>query len=435
MDAFRITGGIPLTGTVDVSGSKNAALPMMAAAILADESVTLDGLPDLLDVRNLARLLARLGLSVGRDRGGGIRLENIDHTQVHASPTLVRRMRASFCVLGPLLARRGRAIVPLPGGCAIGDRPIDLHLHGLSALGADIRFHRGCVVAQARRLTGARVHLAGPRGPTVTGTANVLCAATLARGATVITGAATEPEIVDLGRFLNTLGARIEGLGTPTIEIQGVDSLGGGRYRVIPDRIEAATLLCAGAISGGDVTVRGADPTHLAAVLETLRATGASLDVRATTVSLRAAAVSRPIRVVARPYPDVPTDVQSQLTALATLCDGRSFVEDQVFPDRFHHVRELSRMGAQLTRVAGGVIVDGVPRLGGNRVTATDLRASAALVLAGLAAEGVTVVRRIGHLDRGYEGLDEKLGRLGGRIERLSYDTTAPSATTRAVSL
>jgi UDP-N-acetylglucosamine 1-carboxyvinyltransferase len=428
MDAFRITGGVPLVGTVEASGSKNAALPMMAAAILADGPVTLDRVPDLVDVRTLSLLLSRLGVSVRCESAATLHLENVNPAPVRADARLVRRMRASFCVLGPLVARRGRAIVPLPGGCAIGDRPVDLHLHGLAALGADIRIRRGHVVAEARRLVGAKVHMAGPRGPTVTGTANVMSAATLARGTTVITGAAAEPEIVDLGRFLNMLGARIAGLGTSTIEIHGVDQLGGGRYRVIPDRIEAATLLSAGAISGCNVTVRDVMADHMTAVLDTLAEMGALVQVHGDAISVRAATLRRPVKLIARPYPAIPTDVQSQLTALATLSRGDSRIEDRVFPERFHHVPELGRLGADIRRTAAGAVVRGVSRLTGTRVTATDLRASAALVLAGLAAEGVTVVDRIGHLDRGYERLDEKLQQLGARIKRVNLRSAARHA-------
>ncbi|MBI2826814.1 MAG: UDP-N-acetylglucosamine 1-carboxyvinyltransferase [Planctomycetia bacterium] len=438
MDAFRILGGRPLSGTVDVSGSKNAALPIVAATILADGPVRLDRVPDVADVRTLAMVLARLGVGVHRNRVGQMHLENIDRSRVHADPRLVRRMRASFCVLGPLVARRRRAIVPLPGGCAIGDRPVDLHLAGLAALGADIRLRNGCVVAEARRLVGAPIHLAGPRGPTVTGTANVMSAATLARGTTVITAAATEPELVDLGRFLVTLGAKIEGLGTPTIEIQGVDQLGGGAHRVIPDRIEAATLAIAAAASRGEATVRGAAIEHMAAVLAKLDEMGVRIDARGDAIHVRAADRPRTADVVACPYPGIPTDVQPQLMALAAVGPGRGQFVDRVFPDRFHHVRELKRLGARIRGIPGGGAVRGVHALAGAPVTATDLRAGAALVLAGLAAEGVTLVRRIGHLDRGYERLDEKLNRLGASIERTvvvphgSADQLAARATSTA---
>ncbi|HVU88589.1 MAG TPA: UDP-N-acetylglucosamine 1-carboxyvinyltransferase [Pirellulales bacterium] len=420
MDALRITGGAKLAGTVSVSGSKNAALPMMAAAILADGPVRIDGVPRLLDVETLAQLLTRLGMSVRRDAAGSVHLENIDATLVRADRRLVARMRASFCVLGPLLARRRKAIVPLPGGCAIGDRPVDLHLRGLAALGADVRIERGCVIAKARRLSGAMIDLSGPRGPTVTGTANVMSAAALARGKTVITGAAIEPEVVDLGEMLNALGARIAGLGTPTIEISGVNQLGGGSYRIIPDRIEAATLLCAGAITGGSVAVSGARADHLTAVLEALEAMGCTIDITADQISLRSTGNLKPISLTALPYPGIPTDVQSQLTAVATRATGQSRIADRVFPKRFHHVRELARLGAAVRHVSGRAIVRGPENLTGAVVTATDLRASAALVLAGLAASGETIVRRVRHLDRGYERLEDKLATLGGRVERIS---------------
>jgi UDP-N-acetylglucosamine 1-carboxyvinyltransferase len=421
MDALQIIGGRPLVGTVEASGSKNASLPIMAATILAGEPVTLERVPKLGDVRTLAVLLSRLGMAVERDEQGLLHLETVEAADVHADAGLVRRMRASFCVLGPLLARRRRAIVPLPGGCAIGDRPVDLHLRGLVALGADIHLSRGCVVAEARRLVGATIDLSGPRGPTVTGTANVLSAATLARGTTIITSAATEPEIVDLGRFLTRLGAGIDGLGTPTIEIRGVDQLGGAHHRVIPDRIEAATLLCAGAISGGAVTVRGVVADHMTAVLDKLEEMGVTVETQTggRAVLAHAAAVRRPANVAARPYPDVPTDVQAQLMALAALSPGRSLFVDRVFPDRFHHVRELARLRADIRRTSAGAVVDGVSRFTGATVTATDLRASAALVLAGLAAEGTTLIGRIQHLDRGYERLDDKLQNLGAHIERV----------------
>ena len=323
-------------------------------------------------------------------------------------------------MLGPLLARRGRAVVPLPGGCNIGDRPVDLHLKGLAALGADLRLVRGYVVARARRLVGTKIDLVGPRGPTVTGTANILSAATLARGTTLILGAAREPEIVDLGNFLNSMGARIAGLGTSTIEVRGVEQLGGTIYRVIADRIEAATLLLAAAITRGAVAVTGIDPNHLTAVLEKLAATGAGIKVAADRVSLQAAMRPRSVDVVAEPYPGVPTDLQAQWTALMSLAEGRATVGDRVFPARFQHVAELNRMGGSIRCGGGTATVTGVGRLSGAGVTASDLRASAALVLAGLAATGTTTVHRIGHLDRGYERLDLKLRQLGARIERVT---------------
>jgi UDP-N-acetylglucosamine 1-carboxyvinyltransferase len=414
---FRIVGGVPLCGTVKASGSKNAALPMMAASLLASGPVRLQGVPRLADVCTLSQVLRRLGVQVERTPGG-LRLQTVDPTPIRADYDLAGRMRASFCVLGPLLARRGRAVVPLPGGCNIGDRPVDLHLKGLAALGAELCLRHGYVVARARRLVGAAIDLSGPHGPTVTGTANVLSAAVLAKGTTTITGAATEPEIVDLGRFLNTLGARISGLGTPCIRIVGVDQLGGATYRLIPDRIEAATLLLAAAITHGSATITDVVPEHLGEVLAMLRAAGSQITCGGDWVSIAAVGPPRPLEITARPYPGIPTDVQAQWTALLSLARGRSTVCDAVFPRRFLHVAELRRLGAQIEVREATAIVTGVEKLSGAAVAACDLRASAALVLAGLAAEGETIVRHIHHLDRGYERLDRKLNRLGAQIER-----------------
>jgi UDP-N-acetylglucosamine 1-carboxyvinyltransferase len=426
MDVFRIRGGRPLTGEARTSGAKNAALPIMAASILAQETVWLEAVPELVDVQTLALLLGHLGVEVKRQLDGRLKIDTVDPRPVRADYELVRRMRASFCVLGPLLARRGRAVVSLPGGCQIGDRPVDLHLRGLAALGAELRVEHGYVVGRAARLRGARVHLSGARGPTVTGTANVLCAAVLARGRSVITGAALEPEIVDLGRFLIAMGAQIEGLGTSTLEIEGQRELGGARYRIIPDRIEAATLLLAVAITGGCATLGGTRPEHLAEVIERLRRAGAEVRVNGDRISLAAAQPPRPTDVTALPYPGIPTDLQSQWMAWMTLAPGRSIVRDLVFADRFLHVAELKRLGASIERAGDTAIVTGTDRLSGANVMASDLRASAALALAGLAAEGETVVRRIYHLDRGYERLETKLQALGARVERTA-EQTAPN--------
>jgi UDP-N-acetylglucosamine 1-carboxyvinyltransferase len=419
MSHFEILGGTALYGRVRCSGAKNAALPIMAAAILASEPVRLQNVPRLADVRTQAQVLCGLGLRAVRTHHDML-LETIDHRPVRARETLVRRMRASFCVLGPLLARRQTAVVPLPGGCNIGHRPVDLHLKGLTALGADVRLERGYVVATARRLTGATIDLSGPNGPSVTGTANVLSAAVLARGVTTICGAAVEPEIVDLGRFLLALGAKIEGLGTATIRIVGVEQLGGAAHRLIPDRIEAATLLLAVAIAGGAATIEGVVPEHLDGVLALLRNAGVTLDVGKDRLSISAAGRLRAVDMIAEPYPGVPTDVQAQWTALASLAEGTTHVQDRVFPGRFRHVAELNRLGAQIVCNNGTTMITGVRRLSGARVTACDLRASAALVLAGLAAEGGTIVDRTEHLDRGYQQLDEKLRQLGAKITRVS---------------
>ncbi|HEY2147177.1 MAG TPA: UDP-N-acetylglucosamine 1-carboxyvinyltransferase, partial [Pirellulales bacterium] len=307
-----------------------------------------------------------------------------------------------------------------PGGCAIGDRPIDLHLKGLAALGADVHIKRGCVVATAKKLQGAKISLVGPRGPTVTGTANIMAAATLARGQTTIVGAAREPEIVDVGRFLIAMGARIDGLGTSTIEIDGVEQLGGATHRVIPDRIEAATLLIAAAITRGSIEATGVISHHLEALLETLDRAGAEINRRDEQVTLSMNRRPRPLRIAADAYPGIPTDVQAQLMALLTVASGTSTIRDNVFPERFAHVNELNRLGAAIAHRSDGATISGVSSLHGTTVTASDLRASAALVLAGLAARGTTIVRRIEHLDRGYERLEEKLARLGARIERIT---------------
>lgn len=416
---LRITGGTRLEGNVLASGSKNAALPMMAAAILADSPVVLAGVPQVADVQWMARVLGQLGVEVLFDEDDTLQMRVVDPQPIHARYALVRRMRASFCVLGPLLARRGEAVVSLPGGCAIGPRPVDLHLTGLRALGAQIELRHGYVVAKAERLRGAAVDLAGPHGPTVTGTANVLSAAVLAEGQTVIQHAAMEPEIVELGDMLATMGARIAGLGSPTVRIEGVDRLSGVAWRVIPDRIEAATLLLAGAITGGAVRVAGIVPQHLLAVLEFLQKTGSRLDVARDAVTVRPDGRPRPLDIVAEPYPGLPTDVQAQCMALLATADGRSRVRDTVFPTRLAHVPELIRLGARISQRDGEAVIDGVLRLQGATVTARDLRASAALVLAALAADGTTTIRAAHHLDRGYQRLDQKLAALGARIERI----------------
>ena len=417
---FTIQGGKPLAGIVQVSGSKNAALPIMAASLLAAGEVRLARVPQVTDVDTLALLLGHLGVAVKRQLDGSVAIVTIDPGPVRAPQRLVRRMRASFCVLGPLLARRRRAIVPLPGGCRIGPRPVDIHLRGLEALGATLRIERGHVLARCGRLRGAEIDLAGPHGTSVTGTANVLMAAVLARGKTVLHSAATEPEVVDLGKFLGSLGARIAGLGTPAIEISGVDELAGGTYQVIPDRVEAGTLLLAVAICGGQAEILGLDSNHLTAVLDELAALGCGLSARPDRVTIVADGRPRPLEISARAYPGIPTDLQAQFTAVLTLAAGGSKVRDLVFPTRYSHVLQLRRMGARIARCGAGICICGTERLIGADVVASDLRASAALVLAGLAAEGETRIHRVAHLDRGYEQLEAKLNFLGASIIRES---------------
>jgi UDP-N-acetylglucosamine 1-carboxyvinyltransferase len=426
MDMFVVRGGRSLNGRVRVSGAKNAALPIMAASLMADGPITLHDVPDLVDVRTLSLLLGTLGVASERQNDNSLRLEVVDRSPFVADYELVRRMRASICVLGPLLARRGRATVSLPGGCNIGDRPIDLHLKGLKALGADIRIERGYVIATAKRLRGGRVFLGGSFGSTVTGTCNVMAAAVLADGITTIESAACEPEVVDFGQLLNAMGAKIEGLGTPFLRIEGVQSLSGADHHVIPDRIEAATLLIAGAITSGDVVVENVCTAHLSAVLDKLNDIGVRVGIAddpagsdRSTLHVFPTGELKPTECSALPYPGLPTDVQAQFMALLSRADGISVVTDKVFPDRFMHVAELVRLGASIHREGQSAIISGTDRLHGACVMASDLRASAALVLAAMAAEGDSVIRRIYHLDRGYEQLEKRLNALGAEIHRV----------------
>lgn len=420
MDCFRVQGGVPLRGRVAASGSKNACLPLLASTLLLDGAADFERVPALRDVDTILELLDGLGCRVVRD-GARVRLAADAAGPTEAPYAVVRRMRASVCVLGPLLARRGRAQVALPGGCVLGARPIDLHLKGLAALGADIQIEHGTVIATAPAggLRGARIHLASERGSTVLGTANVLMAASLARGRTLIEAAAMEPEIAALAAFLNRCGARIEGAGGPVITVDGVDRLGAASFRIPPDRIEAGTLLLAGAISGGAVRVEDCAPCELGALLDLLVESGAA--VAAGEDWLEVAPGARPARavgLVTRPYPGFPTDLQAQWLAYTAVCTGEARIREGIYPERFVHAAELVRLGARIVLEDGAARVTGPARLQGAEVLASDLRASAALVLAGLAAEGETLVRRVYHLDRGYEGLDRKLQVLGGAVAR-----------------
>jgi len=435
MDRFIIQGGRPLSGTIRVHGSKNAALPLLAAALLTDQPVTLHDVPDLADIRNMLRLLAELGCGrtdgAGSDSregavGGSVTLQSADESQSHARYDIVRTMRASICTLGPMLARRGKARVSMPGGCAIGDRPVDLHLRGLRALGAQITLEGGDIVASAPaggRLRGATVFLGGPFGSTVLGTANVMSAATLAEGTTVIESAACEPEVVDLARLLGKMGAEISGAGSPRITVRGVEKLGGAEHAVIPDRIEAGTFLCAAAMTEGDVTIENCPIDTLLAAADRLEHAGVEIETTGDDPLHATCRVSspeglRPIEVTTQPHPGFPTDLQAQFMAMLTLARGNSVITERIFPERFLHVAELGRMGASLFRAGPTVVVSGVKKLTGAQVMASDLRASAGLVLAGLAAEGTTIVNRVYHLDRGYERLEERLRPLGASIER-----------------
>ena len=421
MDKLVIEGGVPLRGEVEVSGAKNAVLPILAATLLADGPCRIDGVPALKDLDTMLRILRELGMEADRTADGAIETEVVDPSRSRAPYELVRTMRASICVLGPLLGRRKRAEVSFPGGCVIGPRPIDLHIAGLEALGADLRVEGGYIVADGRRMSGREVYLGGAYGPTVTGTANVLMAAVLTPGTTVVEHAACEPEVTDLARFLVAMGARIEGIGGPHLEVTGVDRLVGTRHRVIPDRIEAGTFLTAAAITHGDVVVRGADPSHLTAPIATLQRMGVQVE-RLPDRALRVRALERlrPTDVVTLPYPGFPTDLQAQFMATLSIADGNSFVTEKIYPERFIHVAELTRMRARIRKEGPTAIVEGVDYLSGAPVMASDLRASAALVVAGLAAHGTTTADRVYHIDRGYERIEEKLAALGARIRRVS---------------
>jgi len=417
LDKLRIHGPCRLEGRIRAGGAKNAALPALAATLLSDEPVTLERLPQVRDIRTMRLLLEHLGVeSEEREDALSLCLKDNGHPD-DAPYELVKTMRAGALVLGPLLARRGLARVSLPGGCAIGVRPIDLHLAGLEALGADVRLEHGYVEARARELRGARFRFAKP---TVGGTENVMMAACLARGTTVLENCAREPEIADLARLLNAMGAAVSGAGGETITIQGRDRLGGARHRVVPDRIEAGTYLIGAAMTGGDVTVDGARPADLAPLLERLSEIGVRVEQGDDHVRVRHDGSDlRPRDVATAPHPGFPTDLQAQYVALATQASGTTVVTETVFENRFQHVPELMRMGADVRIEGIAVRVRGRTALSGARVMATDLRASACLVLAGLAARGETVVDRIYHLDRGYERMESKLQSLGARVERI----------------
>jgi UDP-N-acetylglucosamine 1-carboxyvinyltransferase len=463
MDTFVIEGGHRLFGRVRINGSKNAALPMLATALLTDKRVVLRDVPALADIKNMLRLLGELGC--GRDGApegldvGVVTLRSSDESLSHARYDIVRTMRASICTLGPMLARRGYARVSMPGGCAIGDRPVDLHLRGLAALGAQITLTAGDIIAKVPSggLVGATVFLGGTFGSTVLGTANVMSAATLAKGTTIIESAACEPEIVDLANLLNAMGAKVSGAGSPRITIQGVPELHGADYTVIPDRIEAGTFMMAAAITNGDLTLDNCPMDALLSVVYTLQGAGVHVqplsslgatavasarqrtpaltitsgssdpyrstandnDPMRRTVRVTCDRVLRPVEVTTQPHPGFPTDLQAQLTSLLCLADGNSVITERIFPDRFLHVAELSRMGAKVIRQGSTIVLSGVRKLVGAPVMASDLRASAGLVLAGMAAEGTTVVNRVYHLDRGYEKMEDRLRSLGANITRV----------------
>ena len=418
MDRLLIEGGAPLCGEVDISGSKNAVLPVLAASLMSEEPLRVDNVPQLQDVASTMQLLSSMGATVTLGDGGGLRVDASGVDRRFASYDIVRTMRASILVLGPLLARFGEAVVSLPGGCAIGTRPINLHLRGLQAMGADIEVRDGYIHARAKRLRGAALAL---DQVTVTGTENLMMAACLARGRTVIENAAREPEVVDLARCLGAMGARIAGAGTGRIEIDGAEALHGGAHRVLPDRIEAGTYLAAGCVTGGRVTVRAVQPGALEAVLRKFAECGAELEVGDDWVTLdMRGRRPRAVDVRTAAYPGFPTDMQAQISVIGAVAEGTSTITETIFENRFMHVQEIARMGASIEVRGNAAVIRGVERLSGAPVMATDLRASASLILAGLVADGESVVRRVYHVDRGYECVEEKFRRLGARIRRLS---------------
>ncbi|MDO9118488.1 MAG: UDP-N-acetylglucosamine 1-carboxyvinyltransferase [Nitrospira sp.] len=414
MDEIVITGGNRLRGEVRISGAKNSALPILASTILGGGECVITNVPRVVDVLTMGKLLGILGAQVSHEANRAVIKADVIHS-TEAPYDLVKTMRASVLVLGPLLARWGEAKVSLPGGCAIGSRPVNLHLAGLAKLGADISIEHGYITARAKRLKGARIYC---DTTTVTGTENLMMAASLAEGTSVIENAAKEPEIVDLAEFLNKRGARIAGAGTDMLTIEGVRELHGADHEVIPDRIEAGTHLVAGAITDGDVTITHCRPVHLEAVLMKLREAGADIQVEAQTVRIRRNGRLKGTDVRTLPFPGFPTDMQAQMVALMAITEGTSVVTETVFESRFMHVEELRRMGADIRVEGNRLIVTGRPTLTGAPVMASDLRASAGLILAGLAAEGATEVQRVYHLDRGYERIEEKLRAVGANIER-----------------
>ncbi len=417
MESLSIKGGVPLHGKVAISGAKNAVLPIMAASLLTAEPCVIRRVPRLSDVSFMGQILTSLGARVSLD-GDTVKVQAVKIKGV-GDYDLIRKMRGSICILGPLLGRLRRASVSLPGGCVIGPRPIDLHLKGLSQLGARITIEGGYVRARAQRLTGGDVFLGGRAGPTVLGTANVMMAAVLAEGVTIIESAACEPEVVDLANFLSAMGARIVGAGSPTVTITGVKELHGAEHEVIPDRIEAATFAIATAATNGEVTLLDARPDHMHAVLDKLRESGVKVERRGSALIVKRGGQLKPVDITTLPYAGFPTDVQAQMMVLMTLTPGISIITERIFESRFMHVSELARLGADIAIEGPSAIVKGGRPLSGAPVMASDLRASAALVIAGLVAKGTTQVKRIYHLDRGYEKIDDKLKRLGARLGRM----------------
>ena len=421
MDKFIIKGDKLLQGTVNISGSKNAALPILAATLLSNEKCLIKGVPMLRDVETLMQILRALGVSVERKANGDIETLVTDESNCVAQYELVKTMRASVCVLGPLIAKRKYAKVSLPGGCVIGVRPIDLHEKGLRLLGADIDYQHGYLIARTKGLKGCEMYLGGTFGSTVTGTANVLMAAVLAKGKTVIENAACEPEVQDLTLFLSKMGAKIKGIGTHHLEIEGVRHLKGATHTVIPDRIETGTFIAAGALVGKNITIKNCRLDHLPAVLDHYAQMGVQVEkISNSECRVKRVKTLRPLDITTLPYPGFPTDMQAQTMVLLTLADGISVVTERIYPDRFMHVAELNRMGAGIRKEGSYAVIQGRSHLSGAPVMASDLRASAAMVLAGLVATGSTEIQRVYHIDRGYEKIEEKLNALGANIRRVS---------------
>ena len=420
MEKFIVHGEASLEGTVNISGSKNASLPILAATLLTREECIIRRVPDVSDTNYMLQILQNLGAEV--ERASGTVVIKCEKLHSHEAPyDLVRKMRASVCVMGPLLARQNRANVSLPGGCVIGDRPIDLHLRGLKGLGARIDVEGGNVNLEARfGLKGDTIDMMGKNGATVLGTDNVMMAAVLAKGTTIINGAACEPEVIDLANFLNSMGAKITGAGSQRIEIEGVTELGGVDHTVIPDRIEAGTFLVAGAMAAKDeITLRRVRSDHLASVLEVLGHCGCKMKIGDETISIGKADQPLGANIITEPYPGFPTDMQAQMCSLFATTPGLSVVKDTIFPQRFMHASEMKRMGANIQVDDGTAVINGVNQLSAAPVMASDLRASAALVLSGLTATGQTEITRVYHIDRGYEHIDDKLAALGARIDRI----------------
>ena len=429
MEKMIIEGGYPLNGRVKVNGAKNAALPIMAACLLINGTSKLKSIPELTDVKTLCKILNELGADTKKCSDGSLNITVKEERNITAPYDLVRTMRASICVLGPLLGKRGMAKVSIPGGCSIGSRPIDIHIKGIKSLGARVEVKDGYVIATGEKLKGCEIYLGGPYGSTVLGTCNTIMAAVLAEGRTIIENAACEPEVQDLANFLNKAGANISAIGENNLVIDGVDELNGVEHEIIPDRIEAGTIMIAGAITGGNIVLENDASCYLASVIDKLREAG--VDIKITDADkntpgrvqsgeclVKSDGIIKPVNITTLPYPGMPTDMQAQFSALLSIANGTSIITERVFPHRFMHVAELNRMGANIMNEDAIAIIKGVPTLSGTTVMASDLRASASLIVAGLAAKGITEIRRLYHIDRGYERLEDRLTSLGAKIWR-----------------